>query len=103
MWCFVSACVVANTSFNFAKNSQTALPKNYLSLVCQPESLILARSPYGCRQRFAAWRSGGFFAQKFNRRTNVEPCTNVQSKTFSPAFGNTLLCSVFSWEYYNPS
>src|SRR5690606_18844533 len=30
-------------------------------------------------------------AQMLNRRTKVEPCTNVQSKPFSPAFGNTLL------------
>ena len=29
--------------------------------------------------------------QKFNRNTTVERCTNVQSKPFSPAFGNTLL------------
>ncbi len=28
--------------------------------------------------------------QKFNRNTTVERCTNVQSKPFSPAFGNTL-------------
>jgi hypothetical protein len=32
----------------------------------------------------------GIFSTKFNRRTNVEPCTNAQSKPFSPAFGNTL-------------
>lgn len=37
-----------------------------------------------CRRR-------GILAQKFNRRTNVEPCTTVQSKLFSPDFGNTLL------------
>jgi len=35
------------------------------------------------------------FAQKFNRRTSVEPCTNTQSKPFSPAFGNTLLNKTF--------
>jgi len=27
---------------------------------------------------------GGFLAQKFNRRTNIEPCTNVQSKPLCP-------------------
>jgi len=37
----------------------------------------------------------GFLAQKLNRITAVEPCTNVQSKPFSPAFGNTLLCVCF--------
>ena len=42
-------------------------------------------------QRFGYCRRRGFLAQKFKRRTNVEPCTNVQSKSFSPAFGNTLL------------
>ncbi len=26
-----------------------------------------------CTQRFAAWRSGGFLAQKFNRRTALPP------------------------------
>src|SRR5690606_3477462 len=44
-----------------------------------------------CVQRFGYCRRRGFLALKFNRRTNVEPCTNVQSKLFSPAFGNTLL------------
>ncbi len=44
---------------------------------------------YFC-QRFGYCRSGGFLAQKFNRITAVEPCTNAQSKPFSPAFGNTL-------------
>jgi hypothetical protein len=29
------------------------------------------------RQRFTAWRCGGFLAQKSNRITPVEPCTNV--------------------------
>jgi hypothetical protein len=28
-------------------------------------------------QRFSAWRCGGFLAQKFNRITAAEPCTNV--------------------------
>ena len=44
--------------------------------------------------RFGYCRRRGLLAQKFNRRTNVEPCTNVQSKPFSPAFGNTLLPAV---------
>ena len=43
-------------------------------------------------QRFGYCRRRGFLAPKFNRRTKVEPCTNAQSKPFSPAFGNTLLC-----------
>lgn len=34
---------------------------------------------------------GGFLAHKLKRRAKAELCTNVQSKPFSPAFGNTLL------------
>ena len=34
---------------------------------------------------------GGVLALKFNRRTEVEPCINAQSKNFSPAFGKPLL------------
>jgi hypothetical protein len=37
---------------------------------------------------------GEMEAQKFNRITTVEPCTNGQSKLFSPAFGNTVLAVV---------
>ena len=32
-----------------------------------------------------------FLVQKFNRRMEVELCTNVQSKPFCPAFGIALL------------
>jgi hypothetical protein len=46
---------------------------------------------YNCYQRFGYCRRREFLVLKFNRRTNVEPCINVQSKPFSPAFGNTLL------------
>ncbi|WP_211290390.1 hypothetical protein, partial [Flavobacterium croceum] len=35
-----------------------------------------SRRKYGT-QRFSAWRCGGFLAQKFNRITAVELCTNV--------------------------
>lgn len=28
-------------------------------------------------ERFSAWRCGGNLAQKFNRITALEPCTNV--------------------------
>jgi hypothetical protein len=44
---------------------------NHLSVV-----IFLAR----CPQRFAAWRSGGFLAQKFNRRTELEPTTKLSYK-----------------------
>jgi len=39
---------------------------------------------------------GGDLAQKFNRRTNVEPFTNAQSKPLNPAFGNTLLAAAIN-------
>ena len=32
---------------------------------------------YNEAQRFSAWRCGGFLAQKLNRITAVEFCTNV--------------------------
>ena len=35
----------------------------------------------------------GILVLMLNRRTNVEPCANAQSKPFSPAFGNTLLAA----------
>ena len=31
----------------------------------------------GLVQRFAAWRSGGFIAQKFMQRTALEPTTKL--------------------------
>ena len=36
-------------------------------------------------------KGGDFLAQKFNRRTEVKLCTKIQSKSFIPALGNTLL------------
>lgn len=53
-------------------------------------SISKSRVKY-CRQRFGYWRSGGFFAQKLNRITAVQPCTNVQSKNVSRHYANTLL------------
>ena len=35
-------------------------------------------------QRFAAWRSGGFLAQKFNRRTALEPTTKLSYEALHP-------------------
>jgi hypothetical protein len=36
------------------------------------------------RERFAAWRSGGFLAQKFNRRTALEPTTKLSYEALNP-------------------
>ena len=43
---------------------------------------------------------GGVLALKFNRRTEVEPCINAQSKNFSPAFGKPLLADVYFFNSY---
>ena len=60
--------------FNFSEIRYVGIPSTY------------------CRQRFGACRRRGFLAQKFYKITNLEPCTNAQSKNFSPAFGKPLLC-----------
>jgi hypothetical protein len=39
----------------------------------------------------------GIFSTNFKRRTNVELCTIVQTKPFSPDFGNILLCVGFAF------
>ena len=40
-------------------------------------------------QRFAAWRSGGFLAQKFNRRTALEPNTKLSYEALHPPLRQT--------------
>ena len=42
-----------------------------------------------CSQRFAAWRSGGFLAQKFNRRTALEPTTKLSYEALHPPLRQT--------------
>ena len=42
-----------------------------------------------------AWRRGGFLAQKYNRRTEVEFCTFDQAKLCSPLLA--ILCCVFGF------
>ena len=39
--------------------------------------------------RFAAWRSGGFLAQKFNRRTALEPTTKLSYEALHPPLRQT--------------
>ena len=46
---------------------------------------------------FAAWRSGGFLAQKFNRRTALEPTTKLSYEALYPPLRQTAVtgwCSV---------
>ena len=40
-------------------------------------------------KRFAAWRSGGFLAQKFNRRTALEPTTKLSYEALHPPLRQT--------------
>ena len=50
------------------------------------------RLPMCCRMaahRFAAWRSGGFLAQKFNRRTALEPTTKLSYEALNPPLRQT--------------
>ena len=49
--------------------------------------LNLVSSNY--RQRFAAWRSGGFLAQKFNRRAALEPTTKLSYEAQHPPLRQT--------------
>jgi hypothetical protein len=41
---------------------------------------------YHCCYRLAAWRSGGFLAQKFNRRTALEPTTKLSYEALNCQF-----------------
>ncbi len=50
----------------------------------------------GLVQRFVAWRSGGFLAQKFNRRTALEPTTKLSYEALHPPLRQTAVVrSVF--------
>jgi len=49
--------------------------------------LLIVSSNY--RQRFAAWRSGGFLAQKFNRRTALELTTKLSYEALHPPLRQT--------------
>jgi hypothetical protein len=44
---------------------------------------------YTDAQRFGAWRSGGFLAQKFNRRTALEPTTKLSYEALNPPLRQT--------------
>jgi len=51
---------------------------------------------YHCCQRFAAWRSGGFLAQMFNRRTALEPTTKLSYEAPNPPLRQT---AVSGWAF----
>jgi hypothetical protein len=46
--------------------------------------------------RFGAWRSGGFLAQKFNRRTALEPTTKLSYEALNPPLRQT---AVSGWQF----
>jgi hypothetical protein len=51
--------------------------------------------------RFRAWRSGGFLAQKFNRRTALEPTTKLSYEALNPPLRQTAVIgwrSCLSWD-----
>ncbi|WP_221626521.1 hypothetical protein, partial [Elizabethkingia meningoseptica] len=54
----------------------------------------MARKPAIIGYRAAYWRWAGFLALNFNRRTEVEFCTSVDTKPFSPPIANTMLYDV---------
>jgi hypothetical protein len=66
--------------------------------VCQSvKAVLLMFLSYDSPQRFAAWRSGGFLAQKFNRRTTLEPTTKLSYEALHPPLRQTAVtcwCSV---------
>jgi len=44
-------------------------------------------------QRAAYWRWAGYLALNFNRRAEIEFCTSVDTKPFSPPIANTMLAA----------
>jgi hypothetical protein len=50
---------------------------------------------YTCAQRLVAWRSGGFLAQKFNRRTALEPTTKLSYEAIHPPLRQTAVMPRF--------
>jgi len=47
-------------------------------------------------QRFAAWRSGGFLVQRFNRRTALEPTTKLSYEALNqPLCQTAVVCRLF--------
>ncbi|SFO05622.1 hypothetical protein SAMN04488519_103256 [Algoriphagus ornithinivorans] len=68
-----------------------------LSAYCYQMVPIHDLVDYNEAQRFAAWRSGGFLAQKFNRRTALEPTTKLSYEALNPPLRQTAVSSRFSF------
>jgi len=59
----------------------------------KPNVPVCALAFYNEAQRFAAWRSGGFLAQKFNRRTAFETTTKLSYEALNPPLRQTAVTS----------
>ena len=56
---------------------------------------------YNEAQRFEAWRSGGFLAQKFNRSTALDPTTKLSYEAQNPPLRQTAVTgSKFSVRHF---
>ena len=58
------------------------------------QTVGIVRSSNIATNVFSIAEGGVLLAQRLNRRPNVDPRTNVLSKPFSAAFGNTLLAAI---------
>ena len=107
-WGLQMCCNVGGVSFFFfcgGRKKQNKFPSN---LHCPVKKLnpffrfiiitivsVWSLSFYTCCQRFAALRSGGFLAQKFNRRTALEPTTKLSYKALRPPLRQTAVSRSF--------
>lgn len=81
--------------------SSFSLQENNTMLKTNKKYFFVFKFPFFCVlffqgfcQRAAYWRWAGFLALNFNRRTEVEFCTSVDTKPFSPPIANTMLYDV---------
>ena len=87
---------ISALALRVGKNQMCCLLPFYLFYFCVRDSLrLIVRWAFlYVAQRAAYWRWAGFLALNFNRRTEVEFCTSVDTKPFSPPIANTMLYDV---------
>ena len=80
---------------NFLALAIQALLVFKFGVKCQqkPNVLECVSASYNECQRFAAWRSGGFLAQMFNRRNALEPTTKLSYEALHPPLRQTAVTS----------
>ena len=122
MWCFVSACVLGNTSFNFAKNSQTSFAEK-LSVAClSAEMLKFSTVALRLHPTEKVFAKGGlnltassisterskllFQIVKLQKKYNMKSKLRLNVSGFStiystPPFANTMLVAVLFWFFFN--